>query len=260
VVLVLPLVTLAGCGGCGNSDGSTTLAASASVLASSGPPPSANTLRYVVDPKARTSIDMPAPKEHIKAATTAAAGALQVDVMNLANTRGEIKIDLSTLETHTFDIADKDSAQTDHARNWLEIGNQANNDTKEKNRFIVYAIRSIDGLSVPNVTMAPVSEQAGDDVRTVSLTSHGELLLHGHKVDKEAQLEVRLHYPRGASADAKPLTIVVKTKQPLHIVLAEHDVKPRDNFGKLAEGAFGLLGTKVANVADVQFELRMTPE
>ena len=56
----------------------------------------------MIDPKGKTTIDMPAPKEHIKAITEAAGGSVDVDLMNVTNTRGEVKIDMTTLSTHTF--------------------------------------------------------------------------------------------------------------------------------------------------------------
>ena len=247
--------------GCSKKEPDVQVAASASALERSAPPPSAKVVKYVVDPKSKTSIDMPAPKEHIKADTDAATGSLDVDLMNLANTRGEVKIDLTTLTTHTFANNPTDNAsQTTHSHNWLEVGDLVSPEQREKNRWVVYAIRSIDNLSATDATKIAPTEENGEDVRTVTLTSHGELLIHGHKVDREAQLEAKLHYAKGAPADSKPTSIVVKSKSPLHVVLAEHDVKPRDKFGKIAEGAFGLLGTKVADVADVSFELRSTPE
>jgi hypothetical protein len=37
-------------------------------------------------------------------------------------------------------------------------------------------------------------------------------------------------------------------------------VKPRDGFGKIAKGSFSLLGTKVAENADISLDLRATPQ
>jgi len=238
------------------------LAPSASSLAVSAPPATAMVVKYAIAPDGKTLIDGPAPAEHLKADTSATAGSLDVDLMNLANTRGEVKIDLATLKTHTFDSAAQDSKQTKDAAGWLELGDAAPVETREANRWAVYSIPSVDGLSAPDVTKVAATKDAkdGTDVRTVTLTSHGELLLHGHKVDKDAALEARFHYPAGAAADGHPTSIDIVTKAPFKVTVAEHDVKPRDNFGKLAKRAFSLLGTKVADVLDVTFELRATPK
>lgn len=232
---------------------------SASSVAPVAPPPTAMVVHYDLAKDGKTHVDGPAPVEHLKAETTATQGTLDVDLMNLANSRGEVKVDLTTLTTHTFDSAEQDTKQTKDAAGWLEVGDAVKPDEREANRWAVYAIRSIDGLSASNVSkVAPVKE-GGDDVRAVTLTTHGDFLLHGHKVDKAATVEVKFHYPAGAAADSHPSSIEVRSKEPLKVTIADHDVKPRDNFGKIAKRAFGLLGTKVAEVLDVTLELRATP-
>jgi hypothetical protein len=237
----------------------TNLAPAASSLAPSTVAPSAKTTKFSIDPKSSTSIDMPAPKEHIKAGTDAATGTLDVDFMNLANTRGEVKADLTTLSTKTFGDADKDKTQTGHARTWLEVADgeegKLPDDVKATNRYAVYAIRSVDKLSTTDLTKVAATKVGDDEVRTVSATTHGELLIHGHKVDRDADVDVAFHYAPGTAAD-KPKFLTIKSKTPMRATLADHDVKPRDGFGKIAKGAFNLLGTKVAEVADITLDLR----
>jgi hypothetical protein len=238
------------------------LAPSASALAPSTAAPSGKLVKLTIDAKSTSSIDMPAPKEHIKAVTDAATGTLDVDPTNLASSRGEVKIDLSTLQTKTFGN-DDDKKQTMHARCWMEVADcedgKIADEVKASNKYAVYAIRSVENVSAPDLTKVPVTKDGGDDVRTVTMTTKGELLIHGHKVDRDADVEVAFHYAPGADA-TKPKWVVVKTKKPLKVTLAEHDVKPRDNFGKIAKGAFHLLGTKVADTADVSLDLRASPQ
>jgi hypothetical protein len=220
-------------------------------------------MKFAIDSKSSTSVDMPGPKEHIRASTSAAAGSLDIDVTNLAQTRGEIKADLATLTTRTFGDAEKDSAQTGHARTWLEVGDgeegKLPEDVKAANRYAVYAIRSVDGLSATDLTKVVPTKVGADDARVVTATTHGEFLIHGHKVDRDADVEVTFHYAPGAPAD-KPTSLTITSKKPLQAILAEHDVKPRDGFGKIAKGAFNLLGTKVADVADIFLDIRAIPQ
>jgi hypothetical protein len=247
--------------GCSKSDSSSvTVAESASALASSQAPTSAMVVKYKLQTDGKTAIDMPAPNEHIKAATSATDGTLDVDLMNVTNTRGQVKADLTTLVTSTFDDPAKNSGQTEHAHNWLEVGSLVTPEVKEANRWVIFAIRSIDGASATDITKVSPTKDGGEDIRTVTLTAHGEVLLHGHKSNKDATLEVKFHYPSGAAPDSKPTKIDINTKTPLHIVLAEHDIKPLDNFGKLATASLGLLGTKVANAADITFDLTAVPQ
>ncbi len=245
-------------------DKKATTAPVASSLAPSTPAPTTNkTLKFAIDPRSATTIDMPAPKEHIKAVTEGAMGTIEVDPMNLANTRGEIKADMLSLTTKTFDDAAKDKSQTTHARTWLEVADgeegKLDDSVKNANRWAVYAIRSIENLSATDLIKIAPTKAGADEVRTVTATTHGELLLHGHKVDRDADVEVAFHYPVGGAAD-KPSSLTIKSKKPFRTTLSDYDVKPRDGFGKIAKGAFNLIGTKVAEVADVSLDLRATPQ
>ncbi len=252
LVSVAALGALAGCSKKDDAAEATPLAARATTLETSKAA-SAKTTTFTIDAMSKTTIDMPAPKEHIKAKTTAAAGSIEVDLANLANTRGEVKVDLTTLSTFTFGDKSKDEAQTEHARTWLEA--VVDDKVKEENRYTVFAIRSIDGVDQPDASKIAPKREGDEDIRTAMLTAHGDFLLHGRKSMKDAKLVARLHYPAGAPADAIPTSIEIKTAAPLRIVLAEHEVKPRDTFGKVAQGSFHLLGTKVAESADVSIDL-----
>lgn len=245
-------------------DKKATTAPVASSLAPSTPAPTTNkTLKFAIDPRSATTIDMPAPKEHIKAVTEGAMGTIEVDPMNLANTRGEIKSDMLSLTTKTFDDAAKDKSQTTHARTWLEVADgeegKLDDSVKNANRWAVYAIRSIENLSATDLTKIAPTKAGADEVRTVTATTRGELLLHGHKVDRDADVEVAFHYPVGGAADT-PSSLTINSKKPFRTTLSDYDVKPRDGFGKIAKGAFNLIGTKVAEVADVSLDLRATPQ
>jgi polyisoprenoid-binding protein YceI len=233
----------------------------ASSLASSAPPTtSAKLTKLTIDPKSTTSLSLEAPKEHIKATTNVAAGTLDVDLQNLVNSRGEIKIDLSTLTTKTFPEENKNQSQTMHARTWLEVadGEEGPLDAKvkEANRWAVYAIRAIENQSAADVTKVPATA----DQRKVTMTTRGDILIHGRKAEgRTAEVEATFLYDPGAPAD-KPKGVTIKSTKPFRVVLAEHDVKPRDGFGKIAKQSFHLLGTKVADNADISLDLRATAQ
>lgn len=247
----------------GCDDKKTQLAPVASSLTSSVRlPPGATVRKFVLDGASKASIEMEAPKEKIKATTSGGAGNLDIDLAKIETSRGEVKIDLSTLTTSTFSDPDKNKAQTTHARTWLEVADgedgKLDDKVKEANRYAVYAIRSVENPSASDVTKLAPTKEGNDEVRAVSLTTKGELLIHGHKVERDAELEVKFLYDPGAPAD-KPKAALVSTKRPFHVVLAEHDVKPRDGFGKIAKGSFHLLGTKVADNAEIALDLRAKP-
>jgi hypothetical protein len=244
--------------GCSKKEEEVKLAATATAVSAAAPPPSAMVVAYTVEKDGKTSVDIDAPNEHIKASTTASVGTLQVDLMNLANTRGEVKADLTTLTTNTFPEADKNATQTEHARNWLEVGTLVDDKMRATNQYAVFAIQSIDGLSATDLSTVPATKVDNEDVRTVTLTAHGDFLVHGRKAAKDVPLEVKFHYPAGGDAKGKPTKIDVATKSPLKVTLAEHDIKPRDNFGKVAQWTTNLVA-KVGTVASVTIDVHAKP-
>src|SRR2546426_602117 len=90
------LVAMCGLGtGCSKKEEAAALLPAASSLAPSVAAPTAKVVKYTIDTKGKTSIDMEAPVEHIKADTDTAGGSLDVDLTNLTNTRGAVKIDVA---------------------------------------------------------------------------------------------------------------------------------------------------------------------
>lgn len=253
VAVAIPLVSLAmSC----KKETPVALAESASALSAALPPATAKIVAYDVDPASKTSIDMPGVKEHITADTTAAAGHVDVDLMNLANSRGEVKVDLTTLSTHTFKD-DRDASQSNHARNWLQVGDVATADEKKANQYAVFALQSLAGISSADVSKVAPAKEGAEDIRTITATVHGDFLVHGHKAAKDVPVEVKFHYPSGAAADSKPTKIDIKSTSPLKVTLKEHDVHPRDAVGKLADWTTSLV-SKVAENADVTLDLHAT--
>jgi hypothetical protein len=241
--------------GCGKKEDVTQVAPLATALAAPSADPAAGAWHYGVDAKSTAHVDMPGLNEHILGDATAAAGTLDVVPKDLAQSRGIVRVDLTTFATHTFGN-DKDATQTTHARTWLEavVDGKVNEDM----RWAEYAIRSVDGLSAPDLAAVAPTHDGGDDVRTVTMTVHGDLRIHGHKVQKDDVVEVAFRYPAGAAADARPTRIEVKSKQPVHVVLKEYEVQPRDPGGKALAWTTSLL-SKVAETADVTFDLGAVP-
>lgn len=241
--------------GCDKKDDATPVAPSSSALVASAADPAAATWHYVLDPKGTAHVEMPGIDEHIVGDTSAAAGALEVSPHDLAQSRGLVRIDLSTFATHTFGN-EKDADQTKHARTWLEA--VVDGKTNEEMRWAEYAIRSIDGLSSTDLAKVVPTREGESDVRTVTLTVHGDLRIHGHKVQKDDVVDVSFRYPSGAAADARPARIQVKSRRPIRVVLKEYEVEPRDPGGKALAWTTSLL-SKVAQTGDVSFDLGAAP-
>jgi hypothetical protein len=213
------------------------------------------TWHFAVDREGTTHVEMPGLKERIIGDTAAASGSLEVAPHDLQKSRGIVRVDLATFATHTFGN-EKDATQTRHARTWLEV--VVDGQTNEAVRWAEFAIRSIDAPSENDVTKVPAVKDGDDDLRRITMNVRGDLLVHGHMVQKEDVVEVLFRYPAGAAPDSKPKHIEVRSKEPMRIALKEHDVRPRDTEGKLVAWTAGLIA-KVAEVADVSVDVGATP-
>lgn len=247
---------------CGKKDDGAALAPAASALAASKAEPTATTWHCVVDPKSTTHVDMPGVKEHIKADTTGAAGTFDVAPGDLTQSRGLVRIDLTTFATHTFGN-DDDGAQTKHALTWLEVAVGDGNKDSEEMRWADFAIRGIDGASATDLAKVEPTRDGGgggggEEVRSVAMTVHGDVLIHGHRVQKDGLVDVAFRYPGGAAADSRPSRIEIKSKEPMRVVLKELDVRPRDPAGQLLDWTTKLI-SKVAETADVTVDIGATP-
>jgi hypothetical protein len=215
----------------------------------------AGTWRYAIGPSGSVHVELPGLKEQIVGNATRVAGSLDVVPSDLGQSRGQVRVDLSTFSTTTFGN-EKDATQTKHARTWLEV--QVGDTTNENMRYAEFAIRSVDGLSAGDLTHVAPIRDGQNDVRAVSMTVHGDLLIHGHRVPKDDAVDVVFYYPAGAPADSKPIRMQITSKAPMRVVLKEHDVRPRDPAGQVLSWTTSLI-SKVAETADVTLRVGALP-
>jgi hypothetical protein len=205
-----------------------------------------------------TAIDGHAPKEHFRGATDRASGELVVNLHDLSATRGTVKIDLTSLRTFTFQDRDKDAAQTKQAKTWLEAvtGDQVD----ESMRWAELEVRSIVDVAPFNDALnVTATRDARGATRTVSLRAQGVFVLHGHKAEKTVKLEAVLLWKNKDEGPPDAIHVRTPASEPMHVTLEDHQIRPRDELGKIAKNAFHLLGTKVAEVHDVAIDLTLTP-
>ena len=223
-------------------------APAASGLAPSTAAATATTRAFVVDPASTTTIDMPGKDEHIKARTSAAKGTFTIEPGALQNSRGEVRIDLASLTTNTFEDAKKNADQTTHARTWLEA--VVEGAVKEEHRYAVLAVRSLDVAGTSDLSKVPLN--AG--TRQVKAVVHGDVLVHGHKVERAIPVVLDFAYANGGAAVASN-ALRIRTEKPLNIVLKEHEVMPRDPVGKVLIWT-SELASRVATDANVDVDLK----
>lgn len=247
--VLLVSLAIAGC------DKKSNATAAPSATALSAPTAAAGSTPVAIETAgSKLSFLMNAPIEKIHGeANDSIKGDIFVVVNDVSKTTGLIKADLDKLvlfqqkradEKGEFSEKTKSDKQNEHARNWLEIGSDAPADVREKNRWAEFAITKLE-----NASATDLSKMTGPE-RKITATAVGDFRLHGRKAAKSAKIEATFKF------DGDKLTAVtVKSLEPLNVGLDEFDVRPREAFGKLAQGTLDTLGSKVAKEAPILIEL-----
>ncbi|MCA9598940.1 MAG: YceI family protein [Myxococcales bacterium] len=229
------------------------LAPTASALAPADKPAGATTLK-VESKGSKVEFLMNAPIEKINGVVEdGAEGEINVDPKDVSKTTALIKVDLDKLtlyqqkredEKGEFSERAKNDQQNAHARNWLEISEDAPKDKREENRWAEFKIERVVEPTAKDLTTMKGAE------RKVTGWATGEFRLHGRKQEKRVKIEASFEF------DGDKLTgVKVKTLEPMNVGLEEFDVKPREAFGKLAQKTLGALGNKVAQEAPIELTL-----
>lgn len=253
-VLALSAAAALGCEDKAKAD----LAPTSSALAPAKPA-SAKAVKLQVDSagsKVGFLMDAPLEKIHGKAPGSM-EGEVFVDLQDITKSSGLVKVDLFKLEIfqqnrekedQDFGEEEKSDVQNQHAKAWLEIGEDAPADKREENRWVEYKITKIEAKGPKSI-----ADMKGDE-RKVMVTVTGDFRLHGRKTTKSADMEVTVKYEGD-----KPVSAHFETVKPFTVGLDEHDVRPREAFGKLAQKTLEALAPKVAKEAAVSLEFTAKP-
>ncbi len=254
---------VAGSIACSNGEPEVKVAPTAEKLAPAAPKSVAASAFTVTKVGSKIDFTMDAPLETILGKVRdAAGGELQIDTADLTKTTGLVSVDISGLELfqrtrekegEALGAETKQDKQNEHARAWLELdeGEGADEARKQQvrvNRTVQFSIKSV------KTDTPDVSKLTGNE-RRVRATVTGEFLLHGHKTERTAEVELTFKIGPGG----KPIAIALKTTKPFAVGLAEHDVRPRDTIGKLLAKGLDALSPKVAKDAMVAIELSLAP-
>lgn len=217
--------------------------------ASASAPLAAGEVSYVVAPDGKVSVGIDAPLEKFKGETKKLGGWFRFDPKKLGAATGTVSASLLELKTMTFGDKDKDETQTEHVQNWFELGDDVK--TKRPKDFenyksVLFTLDAIESV-MPSADLTQVPEK--DGVRTVTLKAKGTLWVHSRPAPKTVELEVVFK-----GSPTMPTELRFKTKAPLHVSLASHDVKPRDTAGKFLDGTLSVIGKKLDDDAQVQVE------
>lgn len=214
----------------------------------SAAPAKSSELRLSLASGGEASFLIDAPLEKIKGVAKTFRGALSLDPDKLASLRGQVEADLGTLVTSSFEDQEKNGKQTEHARNWLELGGDVDAKARAENQWARFIIRSVKEKAG---ALSAATQNA--DRREVELSVEGDFWLHGVTAPKSATLIATFEGP----ADALR-SVSFRTVEPFHVSLREHDVKPRDVAGTFLIGALERVGDKI--VDDVQISLAFSAQ
>ena len=205
----------------------------------------------------KVTFQMDAPIEKIFGDVPgSASGEFYVDLHDITKSTGLVKIDLEKLvvyqqkrekEDAEFGEKVKNDTQNEHVMNWLEIGKDAPEAEKAKNRYIEFKVKKIETAGEKDITKLTGAE------RKVDLTVPGDFRLHQRTVEKTAKLELTVTYDGD-----KPKSLSIKSKEPIPVDMEKHDVRPREAFGKLAQATFDTLSKKVNKMPQVSLEFEAT--
>lgn len=184
--------------------------------------------------KASMDFIMDAPLEKIKGATPSLSGKISVDEADLKTVKGEFDIDVTSIKLNTFDDAEKNTTQTGHMLNWMEVGESVDVATKEK-----FKIAKLEINGAKSVTKKSDSESI--------ITADATLTLHG--ITKTIPVELNVQ-KTGTG-------YLVLSNKAFLVSLEGHDVRPRDLAGKLLVKVSETLGQKVAKEAQVNVNIEL---
>ena len=249
-LLLSPVVLLVACSS--KEPASTTPPAAASVeipRASAAASPGAPRGGAVKMPvlKGKSSFLIDAPLEKIKGHIEETRGELTVDPADLTRTRGQIRFRLASLKTTTFGDAGKDGSQTDHARNWMQVGAESKDEDRSKFEWATFTITSVE---VTPTALKNPQEDNGGLGPLVSGKISGDLSLHGVSSKKTVAFSARFRGPA-----ERPTGFSFKTEAPFDLSLKEHDIKPRDGVGSFLQGALEKIGKKIEDRVQVSLEV-----
>lgn len=173
-------------------------------------------------------------------------GRVDVDYSELVRTRGNIRVDLLSLSASGGEGGQVDPSLTRRAFDWLELGSLVPQADRDQNRW---AELRLTALAVEEEGHATPSRKGA---RRGHAVGYAELTLHRFRVPVTVDLEVELD-----GAEGIPESLRIRTRRPLTVPLAAHDILPRASDGTLATESLGALGTQVAREGRVTVDMSL---
>jgi hypothetical protein len=230
--------------------------------------------RFSIDARTLVTFELKAAKKSERGSLRVARGELEVDVLDLARTRGSVDVDIASALMENED-PEQARENTRRAQNWLDVGSSRPEAERDRLRWATFTLQKLEKLSVDAAHEGQLVKAAGPDAgnrldpesgeagttetRAVTFTAYGQLLLHGFRVDQSAELRALFTYAGPASPGARPERLIIQTRGPFVVSLKAHDIKPRNESGVFIAQDAKLLGREIGTLAQVHLDLSARP-
>jgi len=202
-------------------------------------------VRYTLE-HASVELELPAKRGKPRGKLGRVEGTIDLDPTHLERTRARLTADLESLSLGNG--GDDDAALLARAFDWLELGSSRPSGERAQDRYVI--------LNITSIEPPPAEADEGKGRRrSARVVAHGDLTLHHFRVPVALELDVELR----PTESGGPETLLIRTRRPLVVSLAAHDILPRDPRGALIPSQLSALGTEVGRDARVTAELRARP-
>lgn len=192
------------------------LAHSASSVATS-PDAALPLIRYALGERSVIRFELPTKRGALSGELTRVSGELEVDVSDLARSRGRVRVDLDSLVIHAASPA-IEAALLERARLALEL----TPDAGSAEAIASFELTSLEDASPARLEASPERDAGSEFTRRTRGTAVGNLLLHGFRLTRRAPLEAEFGFDRDRLV---PKTVVIRSRAPFVVSLETHGIR-----------------------------------
>lgn len=187
-------------------------------LVSATKPGPSGRVRYRIE-RAQIEVEILHRKRAERARISDVQGTIDLDPVRLGETRAELRADLLSL---SFSQAGEEApALTLRALEVLGLADRRDPSSRELDRYASIDITGFDRLPADR-------QELSTRTNKTALSARGELTLHHFRVPITLELDVELERPKAdaAAGVAPDQRLLIRTRRPLVVTLAAHDLVP----------------------------------